>query len=106
VSLDVEHPSHHLSSTFTTCACGAEPRIALSTELAALVDGVSTGSGQQEQRIDLGPFVGQKRGFKTKERILFSGGRVGMVMRRDNKASPCQSLPVSPPSPILNEKCV
>ena len=56
--------------------------------MAAFVDGVPTGSGQQEQNVDLGPLVGRKRGFKTKERIPFSGGMVGMVMCRDDEVSP------------------
>ena len=65
--------------------------------MAAFVDGVSTGSDQQDQHVDLGPLVGRKRGFKTKERIPFSGGMVGMVMCRDNEASPRQSLPARHP---------
>jgi hypothetical protein len=72
--------------------------------MAAFVDDVPTGSGQQEQHVDLGPLVGRKRGFKTKERIPFSGGMVGMVMCSDDEASPRQSLPELPSSPILNEK--
>lgn len=74
--------------------------------MAAFVDGASTGSGQQEQHVDLGPLVGRKRGFKTKERIPFSGGMVGMVMCGDSDASPRQSLPALPSSPILNERSV
>jgi hypothetical protein len=74
--------------------------------MAAFVDGMSTGSGQQEQHVDLGPLVGRKRGFKTKERIPFSGGMVGMVMCSDNEVSPRQFLPASPSSPILNERSV
>jgi hypothetical protein len=71
--------------------------------MAAFVDGVPTGSGQQDQHVDLGPLVGRKRGFKTKERIPFSGGMVGMVMCRDNEVSPRRSLPSSP---ILSERSV
>jgi hypothetical protein len=74
--------------------------------MAAFVDGVATGSGQQEQHVDLGPLVGRKRGFKTKERIPLSGGMVGMVMCRDNETSPRQSLPASPSSPILSERSI
>ena len=77
--------------------------------MAAFVDGVQTGSGQQEEHVDLGPLVGQKRGFKTRERIPFSGGMVGMVMCRENEVSPRQSLPASPSSPsspILSERSV
>ena len=95
---------HALSSTFTTCACGARAQDCTINRMAAFVDGVPTGSGQQEQHVDLGPLVGRKRGFKTKERIPFSGGMVGMVMCSDDEASPRQSLPSSPSSPILNEK--
>jgi uncharacterized protein len=74
--------------------------------MAAFVDGVPTGSGQQEQHVDLGPLVGRKRGFKTRERIPFSGGMAGMVMCRNNETSPRQTLSVSPPSPIINERSV
>ena len=74
--------------------------------MAAFVDGVPTRSGQQEQHVDLGPLVGRKRGFKTKERIPFSGGMVGMVMCSDDEASPRQSLPASPSLPILNVRNV
>ena len=71
--------------------------------MAAFVDGVPTGSGQHEEHVDLGPLVGRKRGFKTKERIPFSGGMVGMVMCRDDDVSPRQC---SPSSPILHERSV
>jgi hypothetical protein len=74
--------------------------------MAAFVDSVPTGSGQQEHHVDLGPLVGRKRGFKTKERIPLSGGMVGMVMCRDNEASPRQSLPASSSSPNLSERSV
>ena len=94
---------HTLSSTFTTCACGSRAQDCTINRMAAFVDGIPTGS-QKEQRVDLGPLVGQKRGFKTKERIPFSGGMVGMVMCRDNEVSPHQSLPASPSSPILSER--
>ena len=97
---------HTLSSTFTTCACGARARDCTINRMAAFVDGVPTGSGQQEQHFDLGPLVGQKRGFKTKERIPLSGGMVGMVMCRDNEASPRQSLPASPSSPNLSDRSI
>jgi hypothetical protein len=97
---------HTLSSTFTTCACGAQTQDCTINRMAAFVDGVPTGSGQQEQHVDLGPLVGRKRGFKTKERIPLSGGIVGMVMCRDNEASPRQSLPASPSSPILSERSI
>ena len=59
--------------------------------MAAFVDGVPTQTGQQEKQFDLGPLVGRKRGFKTKERVPFSGGMAGMVMCEDNETSP---LPV------------
>ena len=71
--------------------------------MAAFVDGAPTGSGQQEQHIDMGPLVGRKRGFKKKEWIPFSGGMVGMVICSDNEALPRQSLPASPSS---NERSV
>ena len=74
--------------------------------MAAFVDGVPTGSGQHEEHVDLGPLVGRKRGFKTKERIPFSGGMVGMVMCRDDDVSPRQCSSASPSSPILRERSV
>lgn len=69
--------------------------------MTAFVDGVPNGSGQPELHVDLGPLVGRKRGFKTRERIPFSGGMAGMVMCMDNETH--QPLPVSPSSPILNK---
>jgi hypothetical protein len=74
--------------------------------MAAFVDVVPTEDGRQGQHVDLGPLVGQKRGFKTRERIPFSGGMAGMVMCRDNETSPRQPLPVSLSSPILNERSI
>jgi hypothetical protein len=52
---------HALSSTFTTCACGARAQDCTINRMAAFVDGVSTGNGQQEQHVDLGPLVAEKR---------------------------------------------
>ena len=97
---------HALSSTFTTCACGTRARDCAINRMAAFVDGVPTGSGQPEQHVDLGPLVGRKRGFKTRERIPFSGGMAGMVMCRDNETPPRQPLSVSPTSPIPIERSV
>jgi hypothetical protein len=34
-------------------------------------------------KIDIGPLVGRKRGFRTKERVPFSGGLGGMQMAAD-----------------------
>jgi len=70
------------------------------------VDGAPTQNGQQEQGFDLGPLVGRKRGFKTKERIPFSGGMGGIVMSRDDEMSPCHTLPASPSSPLLHGRSV
>jgi uncharacterized protein len=74
--------------------------------MAAFVDGVPTGSYQHEQHVDLGPLVGRRRCFKTKERIPFSGGMVGMVMCGDDDVSPRQCLPASPASSILSERSI
>ncbi|KAJ3505400.1 hypothetical protein NLJ89_g7437 [Agrocybe chaxingu] len=82
---------HALSSTFTTCACGARARDCALTQMAAFVDGQSrlltprnhhgmTSDDEREKGVDLGPLVGRKRGFKTRERIPFSGGMGGMEM--------------------------
>ncbi|CAA7271813.1 unnamed protein product [Cyclocybe aegerita] len=91
---------HALSSTFTTCACGARARDCALTQMAAFVDGQSqlltprnhhgvTHDDEQEKDVDLGPLVGRKRGFKTRERIPFSGGMGGMEMvppEQDNES--------------------
>ncbi|KDR68991.1 hypothetical protein GALMADRAFT_932246 [Galerina marginata CBS 339.88] len=88
---------HALSSTFTTCACGARAKDCALTQMAAFVDaqddfltmhpfrnghGHKNGVGVEEdwREVDLGPLVGRKRGFKTRERIPFSGGMGGMEM--------------------------
>jgi len=82
---------HALSSTFTTCACGARARNCALTQMAAFVDrleGVKGGSREkdhEEPPVDLGPLIGAKRGFRTKERIGGSGGIGGMVVDDDNQ---------------------
>ena len=40
-------------------------------------------SEDETTKIDIGPLVGRKRGFRTRERIPFSGGLGGMQMAAD-----------------------
>ena len=87
---------HTLSSTFTTCACGALSKDCALTQMAAFVDGHDLGSllRRKDQpnevdseddtaKIGIGPLVGRKRRFRTKERVPFSGGLGGMQMAAD-----------------------
>ena len=88
---------HALSSTFTTCACGARARDCALTQMAAFVDGQQINVNRHRDnlqlestdslRIDMGPLVGRKRGFKTRERIPHSGGIGGMEIWREDDAS-------------------
>ncbi|KAF4585096.1 hypothetical protein EYR40_001932 [Pleurotus pulmonarius] len=73
---------HTLSSTFTTCACGAKARDCAIAQAAAFVDGYSAcspGPGPSKP-IDLGPLVGVERGFRTREKVPLSGGIGGVEM--------------------------
>ncbi|TFK73799.1 hypothetical protein BDN72DRAFT_134269 [Pluteus cervinus] len=80
---------HALSSTFTTCACGSRAKDCVLTQMAAFVDGDGPVAGPStiNGRVDLGPLVGAKRGFKTRERVPFSGGLAGMEMCEENEPS-------------------
>lgn len=90
---------HTLASTFTTCACGAKARDCVLTRIAEFVENPTplTPSpsppsqftkdkhrgkpAQPEQSpIDLGPLIGIERGFRTRERIPFSGGMGGVEL--------------------------
>ena len=83
---------HALSSTFTTCACGARAKNCAITQMAAFVDGdVVHPSGG----VDLGPLVGKRRGFRTKERVPYSGGLSGVEMYDEENPV----VVVSPASP-------
>ncbi len=101
---------HALSSTFTTCACGAAARDCALTRLAEFVDGQipptpspsppflhfedgprKTGNREgatdgekssSSSTVNLGPLVGIERGFRTRERVPFSGGMSGVEMVR------------------------
>ncbi|KAF7419436.1 hypothetical protein PC9H_002026 [Pleurotus ostreatus] len=73
---------HTLSSTFTTCACGAKAKDCAIAQAAAFVDGYSAyspGPGTSKP-IDLGPLVGVERGFRTREKVPLSGGIGGVEM--------------------------
>ena len=99
---------HALSPTFTTCACGSRAQDCNINRMTAFVDGAPTKSVQQGQRIDLGPLVGRKRGFKTREWIPLSSGMGGMVMCTEDEASPLQPLSAFSlsSSPILRERII
>jgi len=91
---------HALSSTFTTCACGSKTKDCALTQMAAFVDGEAGPS----KGVDLGPLVGVQRGFKTREKVPFSGGMSGVEMCEGEKingtnASVLPVLTLSPASP-------
>lgn len=71
---------HALSSTFTTCACGAKAKDCALARMAAFVEGEESMAGTPNQHVDLGPLVGKTRGFKTRERVPWSGGMSGVEM--------------------------
>ncbi|CDO76147.1 hypothetical protein BN946_scf185027.g10 [Trametes cinnabarina] len=99
---------HALSSTFTTCACGARARDCALTRMAEFVEnqtpltpspsppsqftkdrnaarrgsagGPSHADDGAAAHVDLGPLIGIERGFRTRERIPFSGGMGGVEM--------------------------
>ena len=95
---------HALSSTFTTCACGAKTRDCALNRLAEFVDGQTPPTpspsppthhaedpfsrseawdrdgGGRRAKPDLGPLIGVERGFRTKERVPMSGGMSGVEM--------------------------
>ena len=73
-----------LSSTFTTCACGASTKDCALKAMETFVESPVPPSPRlfagAEGQVDLGPLVGNKRGFKTRERVLGSGGLSGVEM--------------------------
>lgn len=75
---------HALSSTFTTCACGAQAKNCALSRMAAFVDATPQRPPASEPPIDLGPLVGTSRGFRTRERIPSSGGMSGVEMDVDD----------------------
>jgi len=128
---------HALSSTFTTCACGALARDCALTQMAAFVEGHDlsaslrqkrdqSGEGDNDDEVEkapMGPLLGRKRGFRTRERIPFSGGLGGVEMvseadngvgfvwvgkladnREGDSPSPLPGFVVSPSSPSPRAK--
>lgn len=88
---------HTLSSTFTTCACGAKATDCALSQMAAFVDGeLPKDSG--EGSVDLGPLVGSIRGFRTREKVPMSGGMSGVEMDIESDE------PVAGPSTIRHER--
>ncbi len=97
---------HSLSSTFTTCACGAKANDCVLNRIAEFVENQTPltpspsppslfakekekDSGKPRKSdpaeaspapVDLGPLVGIERGFRTRERIPSSGGMGGVEM--------------------------
>ena len=76
---------HALSSVFATCACGARSETCVLRRLAEFVNSDSehpflNGHTDGAKTVDLGPLVGpeNKRGFKTRERVPWSGGVGGV----------------------------
>lgn len=122
---------HTLASTFTTCACGAKARDCVLARIAEFVENQTPltpspsppsqftkekhgpkGRGKSEQAeespIDLGPLIGIERGFRTRERIPFSGGMGGveLVSPSPTEAGPSRlatgTRKVSFPDDLLN----
>jgi hypothetical protein len=107
---------HALSSTFTSCACGARARDCALTQMAAFVDGqehftqisqqteeshhayATSGRMRKGRDLDLGPLVGSTRGFRTRERVPMSGGLGGMEMDGDEEV-PVVHVTVQSPGP-------
>lgn len=121
---------HALSSTFTTCACGARARDCALTRLAEFVhagtpptpspsppssfsfdshlhrlhhsnsrshEAYGEENGQEKKegkrgKTSLGPLIGAKRGFRTRERVPGSGGMSGVEMDVDVDSTGALSL--------------
>jgi hypothetical protein len=68
--------------------------------MAAFVDG-DVNMIHRPEKVDLGPLVGKRRGFRTKERVPYSGGLSGMEMYDTEHEEPQQHpvVIVSPASP-------
>ncbi|KAH7928022.1 hypothetical protein BV22DRAFT_1126923 [Leucogyrophana mollusca] len=84
---------HALSSTFTTCACGSAAKDCALMQMAAFVDGepmecAEKKAGEGKRKLDLGPLVGAKRGFRTREKVPLSGGMSGVEMVPSASACP------------------
>ena len=70
---------HTLSSTFATCACGSKSRDCVLRLMEAFVD-CELPPKPPNSHIDLGPLVGHRRGFRTREKVPLSGGLTGVEM--------------------------
>lgn len=70
---------HTLSSTFTTCACGSRSKDCALRLMEAFVE-CELPPTPVNTNIDLGPLVGHRRGFRTREKVPFSGGLTGVEM--------------------------
>ena len=95
---------HALSSTFTTCACGAKAKDCALTLMAAFVDGEvpdphallpsstndmsPNGARLPRAKVDIGPLVGVERGFRTRETSPLNGGMNGVEMVPSIGSSP------------------
>ena len=70
---------HTLSSTFTTCACGSKSKDCVLRVIETFVD-YELPPTPPNKHIDLGPLVGRRRGFRTREKVPFSSGLTGVEM--------------------------
>jgi hypothetical protein len=100
-----------ISSTFTSCACGARARDCALTQMVAFLDGqehfnhlsqqheesnqayATSGQMRKGMFLDPGPLVGSTRGFRTKERVPMSGGMGGMEMDGHEEVSVVRQKP-------------
>ncbi|KAH7913634.1 hypothetical protein BJ138DRAFT_1145684 [Hygrophoropsis aurantiaca] len=96
---------HALSSTFTTCACGSAAKDCALTQMAAFIDQEPIVCEEKKaagssKKVDLGPLVGAKRGFKTREKVPLSGGMSGVEMVPSTSSCPGPSSFATPSPPI------
>ncbi|KAF9446177.1 hypothetical protein P691DRAFT_733735 [Macrolepiota fuliginosa MF-IS2] len=91
---------HALSSTFTTCACGSKTKTCVVNQMAAFVDDDHSRLLPPDN-VNLGPLVGKKRGFRTRERLPFASGLGGVEMCDDSDmhVDPLPNFVVEPSSP-------
>ncbi|KAK7021380.1 SET domain-containing protein 3 [Paramarasmius palmivorus] len=88
----MSHILHSLGSTFTNCACGSRAR---DCAVKRMKEFVESGPSSHEEDVDLGPLIGAKRGFRTRERIPGSGGVGGVEMVPDEEEEEIEVPPSS-----------
>jgi len=87
-------PAHAILLSYRWLVDGQEHFMRLSQQHAY----TTSGRIHEGRDIDLGPLVGSTRGFRTKERVLMSGGLGGMQMDGDVEA-PVVHVSVQSPTP-------